>query len=117
MRLAWTLIIQNGKPGCRDSSLTAAASPPGIISGTVNVADADEETSVMIDFRQEMLCAGAAEPVMVTVKSINIANGGDFEEELPAGNYQLVASTDGKETLTAEVTIDSGEAIQQGFNF
>lgn len=95
----------------------AEAQESGTISGTVEVVGADDEVSVTIDFRQEMACTGSEEPVTATVRSINLANGGAFEEQLPVGDYQIVASTEGKETVVADVTLVSGETIQQDFSF
>jgi Domain of unknown function (DUF4382) len=92
-----------------DFSLTAATVVPGTIAGLVTIANAPEEQTVTIDFRQEVTCVDAANPTLVTVTSVNIANGGAYAVDLPAGNYQVVASTVNAGTRTAEATVVSAE--------
>jgi hypothetical protein len=56
---------------------------------------------------------------MITVKSIAVANGGTYAVELPAGNYQIVASTYNKTTLktTTDAVVISGVTATYDFTF
>ncbi|WP_052464836.1 DUF4382 domain-containing protein [Geoalkalibacter subterraneus] len=109
--------LESGEIASDTDFVLAEAQETGTVSGNVEVTDGAEDASVTIDFRQEMMCAEAAEPAMVIVKSINIGNGGDFEEQLPVGDYRIVASTEGKETVVADVTLEAEQMVQQDFNF
>jgi len=112
---------QNGYvPDCIAINLQAAtettadfalvASPPtnnGSIDGTVTIADAGLDQYATVDFQQDITCIDALVAEAITVKSINIADGGIYSVALPAGDYRIVASTFGKETFTADVTVNS----------
>ena len=92
------------------------ASPPadnGSIDGTVTIADAGLDQYATVDLRQDITCIDALAAETITVKSINIADGGIYSVDLPAGDYLLVASTFGKETFTADVTVNSGLSTVQ----
>jgi hypothetical protein len=116
---------QNGYvPDCIAINLPAAientanfalvASPPtnnGSIDGTVSITDASPDQYATIDFRQDITCIGALESESITVKSINIADGGAYSVLLPAGDYRIVASTFGKETFIEEnVPVNAGSS-------
>jgi len=97
-----------------DFNLEPNALNPGIISGAVTIDGAPTaDQYATIDFRQEVGCideAAVSTPTMVTVKSINVAAGVDYEVELPAGVYQVVASTNGMVTQVidgVEVVLDA----------
>jgi hypothetical protein len=66
---------------------------------------------VTIDFRQQVTCVDALEVTTITVKSVNIGNGGVYSVDLPAGDYQVVTSSLNGATRTAAVTIASGESL------
>jgi hypothetical protein len=53
------------------------------------------------------------------VKSVNVANGGDYEVELPVGTYTIVASTLGKATIeyTDIQLAVGGNIIEQDIDF
>lgn len=91
-----------------DVSLSAPTGALGSISGTVSIENAQPDQYATIDFRQDITCIDALVATSITVKSINIADGGDYSVDLPAGTYQVVASTFAKATVTADVTVDSG---------
>ena len=86
--------------------LSAATS--GNISGTVTIDNAQPDQYATVDFRQDLTCIDASGATAITVKSINIADGGVYSVDLPEGNYQVVASTFGKVTVTEDVTIGAG---------
>ena len=91
--------------------LSAATS--GNISGTVTIDNAQPDQYATVDFRQDLTCIDASGATAITVKSINIADGGVYSVDLPEGNYQVVASTFGKVTVTVDVTVDSGLVTAQ----
>lgn len=98
-----------------DFSLDPAPVAPGSISGTVSIAGAPADQVVTIDFRQEVTCAGAVAPGMITVQSVNVANGGTFDVALPEGTYQVVASTFGKTTqVVDDVVVTTALATDLG---
>jgi hypothetical protein len=93
------------------ADFTLVASPPtdsGTIGGTVTITEADPDQHATIDFRQDISCINASSPASITVKSVNIADGGSYSEGLPAGDYHLVATSFGKKTFTADVTVAPG---------
>jgi hypothetical protein len=53
-------------------------------------------------------CEEASEAAMIIVKSVNIVAGGDYSVDLPAGDYQVVVSSFGMVTQTADVSVTSG---------
>jgi hypothetical protein len=98
-----------------DFALSPATADPGSITGTVSIAGASADQVVTIDFRQEVTCDGASTSTMITVKSINVANGGAFDVTLPAGVYQVVASTYNKTTQVADnVTVATAAPTDLG---
>jgi hypothetical protein len=96
-----------------DFSLSPPTDALGSLSGTVTIANAQTDQYATIDFRQDLTCVDALAPTSITVKSINIADGGDYSVDLPAGPYHVVASTFGKMTVTEDVTVDSGLVTTQ----
>jgi len=98
-----------------DFPLVPAPEAPGAVIGTVSISGPGADQVVTIDFRQETLCGGASGPAMITVESINVANGGAFEVSLPAGNYQVVAATFGKTTqVVNSVSVTSATSTDIG---
>lgn len=96
-----------------DFSLGTPTDALGSISGTVTISNAQTDQYATIDFRQDITCVDALGAEAITVKSINIADGGDYSVDLPSGDYRVVASTFGKVTVTADVTVDSGLSTSQ----
>jgi len=83
----------------------------GTVSGEVTIVNAAEDQYATIEFRQEVICSGATEKV--TVNSFNIADGGDYSVDLPAGSYQIVALSYGMVTATYDIIVTSDvETIQ-----
>jgi len=87
----------------QDFALNAASS--GEITGTVSIADGDDEQYVTLSFRQSAQYEGSSEEEQIEVKSFNIANGIDYSLSLPEGAYSAVASTYGKETNKYDIEI------------
>lgn len=96
-----------------DFSLSTPTDALGSISGTVDIANAQTDQYATIDFRQDITCVDALGAEAITVKSINIADGGDYSVDLPAGTYHVIASTFGKVTVTMDVILDSGLVTPQ----
>lgn len=87
----------------------------GIISGNITITDGSTEQHVTISFRQETQCNGETKDI--ELKSVNVANGGSYEEILPEGTYTVVAWTDGKETQPVDAEITDGFETVQNFEF
>ena len=98
-----------------DFSLAAPAAAPGAIAGTVAIEIAPGDQYATIDFRQASDCGGGA--TTITVKSVNIGDGGGYQVDLPAGNYTVVASTFGKTTRTAAVVVAAGATTLNDITF
>ena len=86
----------------QDFALNAASSRE--ITGTVSMADGDDEQYVTLSFRQSAQCEGSIEEE-IEVQSFNIANNTEYSLSLPEGTYSVVASTYGKETQTYDIDI------------
>ena len=97
-----------------DFDLTAATTAPGTITGLVTIdnAGADAYQYATLDFRQELSCiVNSEETYSVTVKSLNIADGITYSTSLPAGDYQIVASSFNSVTQTSNVvTVAAGSS-------
>jgi hypothetical protein len=91
--------------------LTTLAAKPGDIEGNVSITGADADQYATIDFRQVLTCIDAVESAEITVKSVNIANNTDYSVSLPAGDYQLVASSFGNVTKVYNSTVISNSAV------
>lgn len=84
-------------------SLTSTASSDlGMVFGEVNGLETSED-SASLSFRQSINCGNGS--VQIEVLSINVAEGGAYTVTLPAGTYQLVASTYGEFTQEHEVEV------------
>jgi hypothetical protein len=81
----------------------------GTVSGGVTIAGGVEEQYATISFRQPALCGpGSADDAGIEVKSLNVIDGGGYSVPLPAGAYEVVASSYEQLTLTKDLTIVSG---------
>ncbi|MGW8313605.1 MAG: DUF4382 domain-containing protein [Desulfuromonadales bacterium] len=100
-----------------DFSLNSPTDALGSIFGTVTITNDQTDQYATIDFRQEITCVNAA-TVLISIKTINVADGGDYSVALPAGTYQVVSSTFGKETVTvSSVTVISGSSTEEDIAF
>jgi hypothetical protein len=80
--------------------------PIGIVTGTVSVTNGDPDQPVTISFRKTLPCG--SESVVVEVKSVNLANGGTYSEELTSGDYTVRASTTGLFLEKKDVSVTEG---------
>jgi len=86
----------------------------GTVSGDVTIVNAEEDQYATIEFRQEVTCSGATENV--TVNSFNIADGGTYSVDLPAGSYQIVAWSYGMVTATYDIIVTSDVETPQNIS-
>lgn len=115
-------------PACNPVNLTAGdklladfdLTPSEItftLNGTVTVANPDEDQSVTLTFYQTVACNDAT-PAYVVVRELNVAadtNGVGYEISLPAGNYEIVATTDDKEPI--EINLNLNSDTTESINF
>jgi hypothetical protein len=112
--------LQPASQTTADFALTPVAeNGTGDLTGIVSIAGASADQAVTVDFRQEGICDGASTTTMITVASVNVANGGNFSVTLPVGEYQVVASTSGQTSQVLDnVTVTSGVTNDLGtFSF
>jgi len=92
------------------------AAGTGTIGGNVTIFGGSTTQHVTISFRQVVTCNGGTTTIEVTMR--NIANGGNYSVNLPAGTYRVVASTFGKTTQASDVVLFDGDVITDiHFNF
>jgi len=93
----------SGSAHTQNLTLTAAVST-GTVSCSVNITEGSEEQHVTLSFRQTAQCDSADE--QIEVKSFNVAHGGTYSVNLPAGTYRVVASSEGRTTQEFDVHTD-----------
>jgi hypothetical protein len=81
--------------------------PVGSITVKVAIAGASDNQHVTVEFRQSVDCGFGL--TMITVKSVNIANGDTVAVNLPEGTYQVIASTYNKVNQVVEDVIVPSE--------
>ncbi len=92
-----------------------AAANTGTVTGGVNIAGDDSDKFVTLSFRQTVNIGGA--DVMIEVASMNVADGGTYSVDLPAGSYVLVSSSVGLLTQEANVTVTAGATTTLDLTF
>jgi hypothetical protein len=102
---AAALTTEAGMTTTQDFALDAA--DKGMVAGEVTIAGGTDETFVTLSFRQTVNLGGA-EDVVIEVLSVNVANGGEYEIELPVGDYSVVYWTYGQMTQSAVVSVTAG---------
>ncbi|MFO7732180.1 MAG: DUF4382 domain-containing protein [Candidatus Aminicenantes bacterium] len=112
---AAALTTEAGMTYTQDFALAAAEK--GAVGGEVTIAGATDETFVTISFRQEVTLPDGTTKVMIEVLSVNVANGGEYEIELPVGDYSVVAWTYGQTTQSTVVSVISGTPADLDFMF
>lgn len=102
-----------------DFSLTPLTTTTGTITGTISipaVEEGEEDPYAVLSVRQDLACGETTETVIV--KTDQIAAGGTYEFTLPTGNHTIVATSDGYETKSEAVTVDSeGNIPEDPLNF
>jgi hypothetical protein len=100
-----------------DFTLADATTGSGTLSGLITISTpANDDQYVTIDFRQETTCF-EAQNAMISVMSVNVADGGVYSVDLPAGDYQVVASTFNETTQIDNVTVISSTETQLDITF
>ena len=84
----------------------------GTIFGLVNITDPVEDQHATLEFRQIITCNGSDNAQMIIVKSVEIAHGGSYEVALAPGEYQVVVTSYGKETMV----IDALAVVSEEFS-
>jgi hypothetical protein len=80
--------------GTQDFTLSITST--GDITGHVTIVGGSDDQHVTLSFRKTAQFEGGTK--QIEVKSVNVANDGDYEVSLPQGIYDVVASTDGRPT-------------------
>ncbi len=80
-----------------------AAAETGTVSGTVYIGGASDETFATLSFRQTVTI-GTTE-VKIEIASVSVLRGQPYNVVLPVGAYSVVASSVGKMTQAAAVTV------------
>jgi hypothetical protein len=105
--VACAVELVSGVTETLDLPLTSGVT--GTVSGGVTVAGAVEEQYATISFRQSAVCGqDPADDIEFEVKSLNVIDGGGYRLPLPAGTYEVVASSYEHPTLPQNLTIVSG---------
>jgi hypothetical protein len=105
--------------GMVDFSLVQLTTPEqtGTIFGLVNITEPVEDQHATLAFRQMITCSGSDIDQRITVKSVEIADGGSYEVTLAPGEYQVVVTSYGKETMVIDpVTVVSEESVTLDIN-
>jgi hypothetical protein len=88
---------------------TLDAVETGTVSGDVTIPGADPDQYATISFRQPDACgAGPADDTKIEVKSLNTRNDDSYSVPLPAGDYEVVASSYEQPTMLYDLTIVYG---------
>jgi hypothetical protein len=78
----------------------------GTITGTISIEEGEDDQFIKVSIRQKVL-DGENETV-IEVASVNVANGGQYTIDLPAGTYSMVAVFTVDEV---EMTLESGDSF------
>lgn len=101
--------------GWTEDFLLAASGPVATLTGTLSITNGEIEQPVAISVRQQLPCP--AESELVEIVSDQVANGGIYSFNLPAGTYDVVVSTTGEDTILRTVTLDEGLTTTEDFAF
>ncbi len=91
---------------------TLALSDMGTLTGEVPISGGDTEQYATISIRKSVTVSGS--PEQIEIKSLNVANEGDFEILLPVGDYTAVISTSGKTTNVRTFSISASSTTDLG---
>jgi hypothetical protein len=81
----------------------------GAVTGKVFITGGDSDQFVTLSFRKSVLCRDASEETVIEVKSLNLADGATYSEELTPGKYIVHVSTANHPPRYSEVTVVAGE--------
>jgi hypothetical protein len=85
------------------------------MSGSVMIPRAGSNARASVSLRQEMILGDL--PEVVEIWSADLANGAEFSVRLPAGDYEIVVSTEGKATLVSGLRAGDDESIRADVTF
>ena len=83
------------------------------LKGSVNLGGTDPEKYVTLSIRKSIDCVGNPD-TKIEIKSINVADGGEYSAKLPSGTYEVVASSYLEPTQKKTVTVPD---LNVDFNF
>lgn len=83
------------------------------LKGSVNLGGTDPEKYVTLSIRKSVNCEGNPS-TKIEIKSINVADGGEYTVKLPNGTYEVVASSYLETTQQRDITVP---ALVEDFNF
>lgn len=98
-------------------NFTLQTTDTGKVEGDVSIEDAVTDQAAILSFRQNALCDDSSTEEPIEAISQSIAAGGSYSMNLPTGTYNLVASTEEKETqehvgIVVEKDIITTQAIE-----
>ena len=86
-----------------DDNFTLIVAPnTGTVVGDVTIEGDDE---VNLSFRRSTKCEKSASDELIEVISESIAGSGNYNVSLPTGDYDLIVSTDGEDTIDAYISV------------
>jgi hypothetical protein len=94
-----------GQVAVQDFGLVA--SDMSQIGGSVNIAAVTEPTFAHLSFRRDDVLLGET----VEVTDADVLSGAGYSVNLPVGDYQVVSSTCGLPTQSADVALTAGSDV------
>jgi len=112
-------ILVNEDDLIRDFTLSDATTDGfGTVTGLVSIENDDTgEQYATLSFRKNTLCFDNSENEEIEVISINILNDYPYDINLPVGDYTLVASSFGENTIEIPINITDGAEIDKPIEF
>ncbi len=83
------------------------------LKGSVSLGGTDPDKYVTLSIRKSIDCVGNPD-TKIEIKSINVADGGEYSAKLPSGTYEVVASSYLEPTQKKTVTVPD---LNVDFNF
>ena len=104
----WVCSFNAGVTGTYELDLDLDSLPYeslGSVSGTVEITNGIPEDHATLSFRQTAECGNGNDDIDIEVKSLNVANEGNYGiDNLPVGDYSVVATSVGGITETYSIT-------------
>jgi hypothetical protein len=85
---------------------TIGTVPVSTISGSVSIPGSGEGLYATLSIRQEVSIDGI--PGQIEIKSLNVANGTEYNSVLNTGSYLIISHTYGQDTQSGTFSISSG---------
>ncbi len=101
---AISITVVSGSVSHKDFSLGTV--PVSTISGSVSIPGSGEGLYATLSIRQEISIGGT--PAQIEVKSLNVANGAEYNAALNTGSYTIVSHTYGEDTQSGNYSLTAG---------